>query len=211
VCEWLDGFKHTTRKQLERNDHYAISFCTNGDLLSQWRTYGALGGGFAMGWSPVSDFPEFPYRVGVTYDQGLQAEVAREIIAKHVEHIAGIGWNADAADVSRLTFATGSLGVFFAFMLHNFKHPAFVSEDEFRWVYSALDHKHPAGLRRLFRRLGGMIKPYVEVDFSKATLVEVIYGPATDPLTAKWLRSALDSFRYESTVVKQSSVPMRAI
>jgi hypothetical protein len=164
-----------------------------------------------MGWNPVSEFPEHPDRVGITYDEHLQAEVARQIVAKHVEHIAGVGWNPSEADLGRLTFATGSLGVFFAFMLHNFKHSAFASEDEFRWVYSALDHAHPAGLQRLFRRFGSTVKPYVEVDFSKATLVEVIYGPATDPLTPKWLRSALDSHGFESTKVKASSVPMRAM
>jgi len=211
TCKWLDGFKHTTTMQVQRNDWYSVSFCTNGDLLSQWRGYGAMGGGVAMGWAAVSDFPGLPMRVGITYDEALQSDVVREIIRVHVKEMAGIGWTPSDADLERLKFATGSLGVFFSLCLYSFKHPAFASEDEFRWVYAALDHKLPEGLRLLFRRFGSIVKPYIEVDFSRAKLVEVIYGPTTDQLTPKWLRSALDSFGFIGTIVKPSSVPMRLL
>jgi len=31
---------------------FSVSFCTNGDLLSQWRGYGDAGGGYALGFEP---------------------------------------------------------------------------------------------------------------------------------------------------------------
>src|SRR5262249_39209533 len=31
---------------------FCMSFCTNGDLLSQWRGYGDTGGGYALGFQP---------------------------------------------------------------------------------------------------------------------------------------------------------------
>jgi hypothetical protein len=210
TCKWLDCFKQTTRINLERNDRYSISFCTNGDLLSQWRGYGAAGGGFAMGWDSVSEFPGLPMRVGITYDEQTQQTVVRDIITTHVEHVAGIGSTPDDAEFERLKYATGSLGVYLSLCLSYFKHPAFTAEDEFRWVYEALDHALPEGLQLFFRRFGTIVKPYVEVDFSRGKLIEVIYGPTNDPSTAAWLRSALDRFGFQGTVVKPSSVPMRA-
>jgi len=33
----------------EKNDIYVVSFCENGDLLSQWRGYASNGSGFAIG------------------------------------------------------------------------------------------------------------------------------------------------------------------
>lgn len=211
TCKWLDGFRHTTRMQLERNDRYSISFCTNGDLLSQWRGYGASGGGFAMGWNVVSDYPGLPMRVGVTYDEALQTDVIAQIIRLHLDHIVGLGWKPTDSDFARLKLATGSLGVFFSLALYTFKHPAFAAEDEFRWVYSALDHELPSNLQLRFRRFGGIVKPYLEVDFSRARLVEVIYGPTADPLTPRWLRSALNRFGFDETTIKPSAVPMRSL
>jgi hypothetical protein len=147
----------------------------------------------------------------VTYDEALQADVVAEIIQLHVDHIAGIGWKPSDSDLARLKTATGSLGVFFSLSLYTFKHPAFAAEDEFRWVYSSLDHDLPNDMPLKFRRLGSVVKPFVEVDFSRARLVEVIYGPTVDPLTPKWLRSALDTFGFRKTTIRPSGVPMRPI
>jgi hypothetical protein len=46
--------------------------------------------------------------------------------------------------------------------------PAFVAEDEFRWVYSAINDELPSDLQVNFRPYATIIKPYLEVDFSRA-------------------------------------------
>jgi hypothetical protein len=210
LCSWLEGFKHTTRQQLEQNDYYAISFCTDGDLLSQWRGYGALGGGFAMGWDPVSKYPELFTPIGVTYNEQLQATVADDIISSHVAQVDGLTEPVGPDELERLKTATGSLGVFFSLFLHGFKHPAFAAEDEFRWVLIAFNHALPKRYRLQFRKFGPIVKPYVEADFARAKLIEVIYGPTSDALTPKWLRAALDAHGFGTARVTPSRVPMRA-
>lgn len=207
--EWLDGFKHTTRLHLEQNDFYSISFCTEGDLLSQWRAYGTAGGGFSMGWNPVSHFPGDPFRVGVTYDRTLQTEVALAVIQRHAREVQGLTYQVTEPEYERVSRATGSLGVFLSMCLYSFKHPAFASEDEFRWVYPSYDHQLPSGVQLQFRRFESIVKPYIEVDFSKADLVEIIFGPTADPSTAKWLKAALDTHGFASTGIRPSLVPMR--
>src|SRR5205085_11962410 len=34
---------------VDYDEHYLACFCENGDLLSQWRGYGSVGGGYAAG------------------------------------------------------------------------------------------------------------------------------------------------------------------
>lgn len=35
-------------------DHFAVSFCEDGDLLSQWRAYSAQGSGYSLGFKPTA-------------------------------------------------------------------------------------------------------------------------------------------------------------
>lgn len=132
------------------------------------------------------------------------------MIQRHAREVQGLTYQVTESEFERVKRATGSLGVFLSMCLYSFKHPAFVSEDEFRWVYPSYDHELPSGVHRHFRRFRSIVKPYIEVDFSKADLVRVIYGPTTDPSTAKWLRAALDTHGFTGTAIEPSSVPMRA-
>src|SRR4030095_10743470 len=42
ITNWLDDYENNARV-------YVSCFCKDGDLLSQWRGYGAYGGGYAVG------------------------------------------------------------------------------------------------------------------------------------------------------------------
>lgn len=209
-CKWLDGFKLTTRRQRERNDWYSVSFCGSGDLLPQWRTYGALGGGLAMGWSTGSELPELPVRVGIEYDSSRQKQMVRDIIRHHLAHVeAFVDITKPEARVA-LEHATGSLGVFFSVFLYSFKHEAFEQEREFRFVYPAFGSHLPEGKELLFRRFDSIVKPYIEVDFGAAELREIVYGPTgNSALTERWLRLALDSAGLERVTIRRSAIPMR--
>ncbi|HEV7242721.1 MAG TPA: DUF2971 domain-containing protein [Thermoanaerobaculia bacterium] len=209
-CEWLDGFKLSTRRQLERNTWYSVSFCADGDLLPQWRSYGARGGGFAIGWSPVSVLPDNPIRVGIEYEPKRQRDVVDQTIRYHLDHVADHPDIAAPDALDDLTFATGSLGVFFSMFLYGFKHRAFEQEREFRFVYPGFDMNAPEGKALHFRDFGGTIKPYIEADFAQAELLEIVYGPTANAgLTERWLQMALDAYSFKGVKVRPSEVPMR--
>ena len=62
------------------DDEYIACFCENGDLLSQWRGYGAIGNGYALGFAakhvgmtdrPSNNTPQTRSRT-VIYDQKKQ-------------------------------------------------------------------------------------------------------------------------------------------
>ena len=209
-CEWLAAFKTTTRDQLGRNAWYSISFCEDYDLLSQWRTYGANGGGFALGWKTLSTYPERPIPIGVQYDRTTQLDILRNLISIHLAYVSGFDEIfADDAH-SRLAHATESLATLLWVSLFSFKDSAFESEKEFRWVYPAFDGETSFDKPLRFRRFGSIVKPFFEADFSKADLVEIVYGPTANPgLTDKWLRMALDANGFTETRITPSRIVLR--
>ena len=163
-----------------------------------------------MGWRTLSDFPELPLRIGIEYELTRQIEITNAIIDMHLRHIADCSDFTSSHQQAKLEDATGSLGVFLSTLLYSFKHRSFAEEREFRWVYHALDGRIPNGSSRGFREFGRMVKPFIDVDFPRAELVGIVYGPtAHSQLTPKWLRSALDTYGYEATKITASEVPMR--
>jgi hypothetical protein len=49
IKQWTEN----ALKILDERDVYVSCLCPNGNLLSQWRGYGALGGGYALGFDPI--------------------------------------------------------------------------------------------------------------------------------------------------------------
>jgi len=81
---------------VDDDEHYLICFCENGDLLSQWRGYGSVGGGYAVGFLAAHlglihyenrQKPE-PVLRKVIYDAKLQ----QQLTIKWVKFI--IGWQS---------------------------------------------------------------------------------------------------------------------
>jgi hypothetical protein len=214
-CEWLAAFKETTQDQIGRNAWYSVSFCEEGDLLSQWRAYGAGGGGLALAWKtlsnrPDSRYPDGPILIGIQYKRDTQLKILERIISIHLTYLAAFhDIFADEAQ-SRLAHATESLAMFLWISLFSFKDAAFESESEYRWVYPTFDGRMPGGKPLRFRQFGGVVKPFFEADFSQADLQEVVYGPtAHADLTAKWLRMALDANGFAETKITPSKIVLR--
>jgi hypothetical protein len=201
---WLDEFKHTTRRQIERNDWYSVSFCTDGDLGNQWKAYGCDGKGYAMGWKATSPFPGDPFRIGITYDEALQVSVTQQIIRRHAQEVGFLSDPPTSSEVRRLKDMTGSLGVFLSMSLYSFKRASFSQETEFRWVYPALDHQPEGGAKRQTRWTNRGHIAYIEVDFSQADLIDVICGSATTTSEQRAVRDALDARGFRSTELKAS-------
>jgi hypothetical protein len=114
---------------------YVISFCADGDLLSQWRGYGASGG-YAIEFSGNGLVALGPGRlrlVQVQYDEETQLGQLRELLHSWRSILASIsseelGWSKAAALLAQV----------FGVLAISFKNDAFAEEREWRLCYSRL-------------------------------------------------------------------------
>jgi hypothetical protein len=89
-------------------DHFVVSFSENGDLLSQWRAYGWLGGGYSIGFHPSALFAavrrheDKPHTGCVLRKVKYQQNQKLEMIRKRIE-ICGQSWNLSRTSWSAIT------------------------------------------------------------------------------------------------------------
>ncbi len=172
-------------------DAYIVCFCTEGDLLSQWRGY-ARPGGYSIGLDP-NTFPHTTLTnldlIPVRYDANAHVERVRELV-KRWRVAFRFGYDT-ASDIAR------RLGLVFATALTRtavtFKHPAFHEEREWRLVLPRLQVETEAGPGHSvrYRARDGLILPYLPIDLvpgpegnSPARLREIVVGPNREPVLA---------------------------
>jgi hypothetical protein len=207
------------------DDKYISCFCESGDLLSQWRGYGAIGGGYSLGFVArhlgltTYRTPERPEPVlrKVVYDQKRQ----RRIIDRWVSAI--FDWEAtrcqrtrqkppriDPHDQGWLT-----LNWFISECLYCFKDPAYDAEREWRLAQYGRNVRGERPVKTDFRASRGRIVEYVELDVTSSTNthkgklpIEVIrYGPTLDPkATERALRLLCEGHSVVATITR-SGVP----
>lgn len=197
-------------------DFYAVSLSANGDLLSQWRGYGDLGGGYAIGLAaellapPPTSHPQ-PRRFlnRVVYSEATQLRLLRDTAQRMLNLFATVTPGSDhTAARAHLFSALGEL-VGFAF---GFKAPAWEEEQEWRAVF-ALPDGMTEGVQ--FRSGGGVAVPYLGLHMGnepggKLPIREVVIGPTVDPETAQQsLEILLAANGYEAAGIRLSTVPLR--
>jgi hypothetical protein len=212
------------------NDHYIVCFCESGDLLSQWRGYGAVGGGYALGfaarhlgrdnWASLEQ-PE-PILRKVLYDQKQQKDLLRNSIkllfdweAIRSRQLGNGGRRIDHADVFWNTF-----NWFISECLNCFKDPAFAEEKEWRVIKYGRNIYRQKPFKTEFRAGRAGIVEYAEIDVTnsrsryKGNLpVKVIrYGPTLDPsVTERSLHLLCGEKGYGKQIqIKRSGVPFSA-
>jgi hypothetical protein len=201
-------------EQLQNVRIFCVSFCTDGDLLSQWRGYGDLGGGYALGFRPelllgAGIYERGPFRVlrRVVYEEGEQRRLVEDCLRAAVQHV---GAGADSA-----------FWQFFSEAIISFKDVAYTEEGEWRLVQfgRALQGgevlwKHPVE----FRDRKGKVVPYADLDLSgsrgpyagKLPIREIVHGPTQDPeRSGKAIRILLDGGGYteDQVTLRHSIVP----
>lgn len=205
---------------------YIACFCPKGDLLSQWRGYGAVGGGFALGFSArhlgaheITSFekPE-PILRKVIYDRRTQQQLVGDWLRglgllERARHKAP---NAVRAQ-RRSNDAWGTFNMFLSECLNCFKDPAYREEHEWRVIQFGRVAFRDV-LTASFRAGGSRVVPYVELDLRPAKgryrgelpLRVVRYGPTLDPrVTERSLRllSEAHGFDERRLTIKRSGVP----
>jgi hypothetical protein len=186
---------------------YVGCFCSEGDLLSQWRAYGARGSGFAIGFSRQlleehcrGNDVAGPFRV--VYDKNGQTKVVRTFVqrAKEIAAKHGLGVNEYRGYSEEFMFW---LTAFMPAM----KNPSFSEEKEWR-----LFRIHPEGTPE-FRPTHGAIIPYLTMsNIPPRVFSSVILGPTVEPdFGLRPMKLFLEHNRLEHVEVRRSQVPLRAL
>ncbi len=203
--------------------YYVACFCSDGNLLSQWRAYATPGSGFALG---IASAPLLEARHPV--GGRLRAVFHRmEYLTSNQERLinAVIDWCKDrlAADLegARDRFSQRVLRAGYSALLSiqltglfpQFKHPMFAEEKEWRLSTGRLPNEHRDRLQ--FRESGGNVVPYMLFDLAledgRVPLREVILAPASEvDLRRRSVQSLLQQRGYPGDLrIIGSNIPLR--
>jgi len=139
---------------------YVACFCQEPDLLSQWRGYGRLGEGFALGfgvgWLLSLDNIGFQLQ-RVIYDRDQQ----NHLVARFLDHVAElISAETFSDDEQKHIWQTAAMSL--SSWVTMFKHPGFREENEWR-VVSEIERRF-SRFTANFRRAGRRVVPYTTID-----------------------------------------------
>jgi hypothetical protein len=193
---------------------YATCFCEEGDLLSQWRGYGARGGGYALGFESLALFQKVQsadvavYRV--VYHREEQRRLITALLASACEtYVQFLDEERPKGQVSK-ALATRTGERIFASLsryLPAMKAGVFSEEREWR-VLQYCDTKN----QRDFVVRHGVAVPYIELKHDSLHLpISVIQrGPTLEPaLATRSLVDLLDAYGYTGVELKGSDIPLR--
>ena len=202
---------------------FIASFTEAGDLLSQWRGYGAGGSGVSIGFdlkkldlSLVEHAPERKVRpkvIRVEYNQETQdreiswiMNEAKKVYDKHIEVLTS---NSDAADYFTKCLYHPLRDAFYD-MKWEFKSPHYSEEREWRIVVNPVIIRH--GLTRVSN---GHIVPYMEMPLpqtaskpiNRLAIEHIVLGPRCQPLVIRGIRGLLTNLCYP--LVERSKLALR--
>ncbi|RYU59696.1 DUF2971 domain-containing protein [Methylolobus aquaticus] len=200
--------------------YFIACFCTSGDLLSQWRAYGASASGYALGFS-AEDFGGYG-RMDVRriiYDGETQGALIKgaidgacDALDMTIKHT--LPDQQDPQDI--ITQFSNFLSDHLHQFMLTFKHRSFAEENEWRIVIPFSRDTDTDLLR--FRSANGLPVPYIESDLGKRNgpkgimlpLVEIVHGPTLhSELTKKSLHLMLQAYGYDHVDVSGSESPLR--
>ncbi len=194
---------------------FAACFCENGDALAQWRAYAGPRGGYAVGLrTRARGAVSGRYRPAalrrVIYDPARQDALTAALLDRAIIALRAAG-GADAIDTV-LEFLTDHV----VELVACFKHSAFREDQEWRLLLVA-DTAYPGeSLSQIrFRRAGGHIVPYVELDVSAhagagSPIAEVICGPLERAeLSARAIQLLLKKRAIAGARVRSSALALR--
>ncbi|CAN7269375.1 DUF2971 domain-containing protein [Caballeronia sp. LjRoot31] len=206
---------------------YVVCFCTDGNLLSQWRGYGSGGGGYSIGVSPCKtidaqlgadafmlDECGLVHLRQVIYDRLEQVEWFDEFLEGIAKVVAERGpsmhWEEFRENV--LNYATGRVQMMLADFLPCFKSSEFSGEQEYRYIY--FPHSRPIANQE-FRISKGNFVPYVSLPLLAAQagplrVSRVYCGPTLNAeLTVQTVGQLISSLGHDNVEVRKSGIPLR--
>lgn len=190
-------------KDSEQLNICVFSFCKDGDLLSQWRAYGARGSAYSIGFHSEelvkSLTPSlFELHQCVYYEVNEQNSIIERFVDQYIE-----------ASLQNSQEVTGFIAGFVN-MASKMKHKSFEEEDEWRLMSS----KPLSFIKDLSFRPGiSTIVPYYSLPINLSSIMEIIVGPSPHPELAKGAVEGL-VFKFqlewvEPRQIKTSQIPYR--
>lgn len=182
--------------ELPERGPYLASFCSEGDLLSQWRAYSS-GSGFAIGFSPSSL---------KTAAESFRGSLVKVVYDPPQPGDAGL-FHAAALTVGE----TGSRLVPTPTALARFKHQAFREEQEWRVVVPAKSGPSDSASTApvSFRPGPEGITPYVAIPFDSSAVLHVRVGPGGDQRRRELALKRLLEANGNSASTSTSAAPFR--
>jgi hypothetical protein len=196
-------------------DTFVASFCENGDLLSQWRGYGGVGGGYAIGMSreqlfELARFQDYQL-IRLMYgevEQEAQLETAmRDAIQMARELFADDEFTENMPLMFEIAFTAAMLSI---------KNLHFREEAEWRLARSVWFPGVESAQRTVLRTHGALIVPYEEFALSNppgsddVPIIEIVVGPTPHPdLAESGVRHLLDRNNLEHVLIRNSAIPFR--
>lgn len=226
VHRWvLDSFAHHHRTDslTQGSGVFVASFSEEGNLLSQWRAYGANGAGYSIGFSNLKlpDREVEDSLVGVelfqcVYDEHEFRELVR---ARFAKVLATLDRNIEQHGIDESSIhALGGSAI--AHMLRGvcsviprLKHAAFVEEREWRLVAMTLSKREHEILK--FRGSARGMIPYLPLELcdegSQLALSSICVGPTQNPEVGRQTCAALlSSLKYAGDkLATESGIPYR--
>ena len=174
---------------------FVLSFSEIGNDLSQWRAYADNGRGYSLGFdgprlekafcndatgAPIQEHMTFP----VSYSEATLRGIFTKLINKVLPRVSAAG----TLGLSNTVIQTymDHLGLSLALQVFRtalfFKHHAYASEKEYRFMHISPANNPPTGLN--FRSRPHMLLRYLEFDWmtlDPAFLKQIIVGPGTEP------------------------------
>lgn len=201
---WLTESTKVVDRVIAETQIFVASFCSEGDLLSQWRGYAKAGSCIRLSGAALAQLPNC-HIVRVEYDPAVQRQTIIETLAVHLLALE------KARDIGRqepINHVSGNFGAQLSLYASCFKHPSFSEEREWRAITSN------AVLPSRYRQAYGTNVPYVEIPLAPQghtlPIVDIIQSPlSTNTKGLEETRRIAASFGYAASTVRESGIPIR--
>ena len=216
AADVLAGLRRPAMTIFETFNVFAICFCLNPDLLSQWRGYGG-DQGFAIGFERDA-FGDDCWLMD--YDRESSVRTVRELVARFIAESDGLPPNTEVTEPSFFkVFHEFAWNLFTAAL--KMKHPSFREEEESRFVL--LGKAGDLESVRFRPNRYGLV-PYVPVSRldgkwrssehegprDKLPIVSIKCGPTAHPAIAETgVKICLQRSGYSNVDVSSSTIPLR--
>lgn len=214
-------------ESVHKSSRYIACFSKNGDLLSQWRSYGNQGKGISVGFK-TSDLDYFDGGfincMNIEYREEFQRKIIYEIIKIILDYFENIKNSIDWIGYNYESLVSKSIVQILEEFISNFKDPSFDEEKEFRLEYKIDGNINENDNNKLFfRSNGSLIIPFYKIEYvdkndnlsieskyKKLPIEKIIIGPSLDyKLNKNSIEIFLSKLGYKNIEIIQSKIPYR--
>ena len=184
---------------------FATCFCSEPDLLSQWRAYASRAQGVAVGFrvEPLHEFGGSSHEfalIPIQYDPAHLRDATRRMCEFALRLSASAPLPCYEVEIFWSEVVLALLNA-----AHRFKNPDFAEEKEWRALRLETD-ECPT-----FRRsVGGEERRYIHLHFRPEMVSQIVIGPLADAVIESQLRQFLNSNGLQHVLIRRSRIPLRA-